>query len=51
MKYICDPCGHVYNPELGDPNNCITPGTAWENVPEEWCCPLCSAGKDHFSEK
>ena len=39
-KYIC-PCGYVYDPEKGDPDNGVAPGTAWENVPEDWVCPVC----------
>ena len=42
-------CGYVYDPELGDPDNGVAPGTPWEEVPEDWTCPLCSVGKDQFS--
>ena len=48
-KYVCDICGYVYDPELGDPDNGVAPGTPWEEVPEDWTCPLCSVGKDQFS--
>jgi len=48
-KYVCDVCGYVYDPEVGDPDNGVAPGTAWEDVPEDWVCPLCSVGKDSFS--
>ena len=41
MKYVCDICGYVYDPELGDPENGVAPGTPWEEVPEDWVCPLC----------
>ena len=41
MKYVCDICGYVYDPELGDPDNGVAPGTPWEDVPEDWVCPLC----------
>ena len=51
MKYVCDICGYVYDPELGDPDNGVAPGTPWEEVPEEWTCPLCGVGKDQFSEE
>ena len=51
MKYVCDICGYVYDPELGDPENGVAPGTPWEDVPEDWVCPLCSVGKDQFSEE
>ena len=40
-KYIC-PCGYEYDPAVGDPDNGIEPGTAWEDVPEDWLCP-CAA--------
>ena len=48
-KYICDVCGYVYDPEVGDPENGIAPGTAFEDIPEDWVCPLCGVGKDDFS--
>ena len=50
-KYICDTCGYVYDPEVGDPDNGIEPGTAFEDLPEDWVCPLCGVGKDEFSEE
>ena len=40
MKYVCDVCGYVYDPEIGDPDNGVDAGTAWEDVPEDWVCPL-----------
>ncbi|MDF2586583.1 MAG: Rubredoxin-type Fe(Cys)4 protein [Anaerocolumna sp.] len=49
MKYEC-PCGYVYDPELGDPDNGIEPGTAWEDLPEDWTCPVCGLEKDAFTE-
>ena len=49
MKYVCDICGYVYDPELGDPENGVAPGTPWEEVPEDWVCPLCGVGKDQSS--
>ncbi len=48
-KYVCDPCGYVYDPELGDPDNGIAPGTAFEDLPEDWVCPICGVGKEDFS--
>ena len=51
MKYVCDICGYVYDPEVGDPDNGVAPGTPWEEVPEDWVCPLCGVGKDQFSEE
>ena len=49
-KYECDPCGYVYDPAEGDPDNGIAPGTAFEDLPEDWVCPICGAGKEDFSE-
>ena len=48
-KYAC-PCGYEYDPEKGDPENGIAPGTAWEDVPEDFVCPVCGLGKDAFEE-
>ena len=50
-KYICVVCGYVYDPELGDPENGIAPGTAFEDLPEDWVCPLCGVGKDEFENE
>jgi rubredoxin len=47
-KYNCVVCGYVYDPETGDPDGDISPGTAWEDVPDDWLCPVCGAGKDEF---
>ena len=49
-KYVCDVCGYIYDEEIGDPDNGIEPGTKWEDVPEDFVCPLCGVGKDQFSE-
>jgi len=49
MKYEC-PCGYVYDPETGDPDNGIAPGTPWEELPDSWECPVCGLGKDSFTE-
>ena len=43
--------GYIYDPEVGDPDNGVAAGTAWEDVPEDWVCPLCGVGKDQFSEQ
>ena len=48
-KYICDVCGYIYNPEEGDPNYGIEPGTAFEDLPDDWVCPECGVDKDNFS--
>ncbi len=47
-KYICTVCDYVYDPELGDPENGIEPGTSCEDLPEDWVCPLCGVGKEEF---
>ena len=49
-KYVWDVCGYIYDEAAGDPDNGIEPGTAWEDVPEDFLCPLCGVGKDQFSE-
>ena len=51
MKYICDVCGWEYDEEKGYPEGGIAPGTKWEDVPEDFECPLCMVGKDQFSEE
>ncbi|NLB84575.1 MAG: rubredoxin [Acholeplasmataceae bacterium] len=43
-------CGYIYDPELGDPDNGVEPGTAWEDVPEDWLCPDCGLDKSFFHE-
>lgn len=48
-KYQCNICPYVYDPEVGDPDNGVPPGTAWEDLPEDWVCPLCQAPKDEFT--
>jgi len=48
-RYVCDICGYVYDPQLGDPDNGVAPGTAFEDLPEDWVCPVCGAGREAFS--
>ncbi len=48
QKYECDPCGYIYDPAKGDEENNIAPGTAFEDLPEDWVCPLCGAEKGEF---
>lgn len=48
-KYEC-PCGYVYDPEKGDPDSGIAPGTAFEDIPEDWTCPVCGVSKDMFEK-
>ena len=49
-KYICANCGYVYDPEVGDPENGIPAGTKFEDIPEDWVCPVCYVGKEQFDE-
>jgi flavin reductase (DIM6/NTAB) family NADH-FMN oxidoreductase RutF/rubredoxin len=49
-KYECAVCGYVYDPELGDPDGGIEPGTPFEKLPDDWVCPVCGAGKDEFKQ-
>lgn len=49
-KYICNTCGYEYDEDLGDADNGIEAGTRFEDLSEDWVCPLCSMGKDDFSE-
>ncbi|MCL1929334.1 MAG: rubredoxin [Treponema sp.] len=48
-KYVCNLCGYVYDPEIGDPDGGIKPGTAFSDIPDNWVCPLCGASKADFS--
>jgi rubredoxin len=48
QKYVCQVCGYVYDPALGDPDNGVNPGTPFDNLPAEWVCPVCGADKDSF---
>ena len=50
MKYVCDVCGYEYDEALGDPENGIEPGTKWEDLPEDFECPLCGASLDEFEQ-
>ena len=47
-KYICNVCQWVYDPEVGDPDSGIAPGTAFEDIPDDWVCPLCGVTKEDF---
>ena len=47
-KYRCVICDYIYDPELGDPDSGIEPGTAFDDIPEDWVCPLCGADKSNF---
>jgi len=47
-KYQCTVCGYIYDPEVGDPEAGIAPGTAFEDLPDDWVCPECGVEKDMF---
>ena len=47
-KFRCTLCGYIYDPEEGDMEHGINPGTAFEDLPEDWECPLCGVGKENF---
>jgi rubredoxin len=49
-KYVCIACGYVYDPEVGEPENGISPGTAFEDLPEDYVCPECGVDKSMFEE-
>ena len=49
--YVCLACGYVYNPEVGDPDSGIAPGTAFEDIPDTCVCPICGVGKDMFQKQ
>ena len=48
-KYVCDICNWVYDPEKGDPDGGIAPGTAFGDLPDDWVCPVCGVGKNRFT--
>ncbi|MEN3007191.1 MAG: rubredoxin [Candidatus Methanosuratincola petrocarbonis] len=49
-KWRCTVCGYIYDPEKGDPDGGIKPGTPFESIPDDWVCPACGASKDMFEE-
>ncbi len=49
-KYRCTVCGYVYDPELGDPDSSIKPGTPFEELPDDWVCPVCGVSKSQFEK-
>ena len=48
MKYRCEPCDYIYDPAVGDEDGGIAPGVAFEDLPDDWQCPICFATKDNF---
>jgi len=49
QKFKCNACDYVYDPEKGDPDNGVPPGTPFDKVPADWVCPDCGVGKEEFS--
>jgi flavin reductase (DIM6/NTAB) family NADH-FMN oxidoreductase RutF/rubredoxin len=49
-KYRCTVCGYIYDPELGDPDGGVSPGTPFEEIPDSWVCPVCGAAKSDFEK-
>jgi rubredoxin len=49
-KWVCEMCGLIYDPEEGDPDSGIPPGTPFEDIPDDWTCPICGAEKADFRE-
>ena len=49
-KYRCTVCDWIYDPAVGDPEGGIAAGTAFEDIPDDWVCPLCGVGKDQFEK-
>lgn len=47
-KYKCSVCGYIYDPKNGDPSQGIKPGTAFEDLPNDWVCPVCGSPKSKF---
>ena len=50
-RYVCSVCGYVYDPAKGDPDSGIAPGRAFKDLPEDWVCPVCGAGKSDFEKE
>ena len=50
-KWECIVCGYIYDPDVGDPEHGVEPGTSFEDLPESWVCPICGATKDQFIKK
>lgn len=49
-KFVCTVCGYIYDPEVGDSDSGVAPGTPFEDLPEDWVCPVCGADKSMFEE-
>ena len=51
QKYKCTVCGYIYDPEKGDPDSSIIPGIPFEELPDDWVCPVCGADKSFFEKE
>ncbi len=51
QKYVCVPCGYIYDPAAGDPDNGVAAGTAFADIPDSWVCPECGAEKEYFEKE
>ena len=49
-KFLCEACPYIYDPEKGDPESGIQPGTPFEDIPDDWLCPICKLDKTHFKK-
>jgi len=49
IRYECQVCGHVYDPVRGEPSQGIAPGTTFEDLPDDWVCPVCGSPKDMYA--
>lgn len=50
-KYVCTVCGYIYDEAAGDPDNGVAPGTKFDDIPDEWVCPLCGVPKSDFEKE
>ena len=50
-RYVCTVCGYVYDPSVGDPDNGVVAGTKFEDLPDDWVCPVCGAPKEDFEKE
>ena len=50
-NYVCSLCGYIYDPKTGDSDNNILPGTSWDDLPDDWECPVCGASKNDFEKE
>ena len=50
-RYVCQICGYVYDPKIGDPDNGIPAGTSFDDLPDDWACPVCGASKADFEKE